>query len=73
MATSLSAVTRPGIKPIKQVELYKKWWPFVPHQSCDQICPRPTDEVLEEVRNEKNSKARDRTARKKRAGRGGGS
>jgi hypothetical protein len=69
MAASLSAVTRPGIKPIKQVELYKKWRPFVPHQFRDQICPRPTDEVLEAVRNEKNSKARDRTARKKRGGR----
>jgi hypothetical protein len=37
----------PGIKPIKQVELYKKWRPFIPSQFCDEICPRPSDESLQ--------------------------
>jgi hypothetical protein len=53
-AVSLSAITCPGIKPIKQVELYKKWQLFIPHQFHYQICPRPTDEGLKVVRNEKN-------------------
>jgi hypothetical protein len=68
-AASLSAITCPGIKPIKQVELYKKWQLFIPHQFHYQICLRPTDEGLEVVRNEKKSKLRGRTARKKRGGR----
>ena len=56
----------PGIKPIKQVELYKKWWPFIPSQFRDEICPRPSDEVIASVKNDRNKKARDRTAKKRR-------
>jgi hypothetical protein len=52
-AASLAVLPCPGIKPIKQVELYKKWQPFVPSMFHDEICPRPSDEVLEAVRNEK--------------------
>jgi hypothetical protein len=40
----------PGIKPIKYVELYKKWRPFVPHQFREEICPRPSDEVIASVK-----------------------
>jgi hypothetical protein len=56
---------RPGIKPIKQVELYKKWRPFVPHQFREEICPRPSDEVIASVKNDRNNKARERTAKKR--------
>jgi hypothetical protein len=58
-----------GIKPTKLVELYKKWWPFVPSQFRDEICPRPSDEVIASAENNRSKKARKRTA-KKRRGRG---
>lgn len=51
---------RPGIKPIKQVKLYKKWRPFVPEPFKDEICPRPPDEILIQVGDERNKKARQR-------------
>jgi hypothetical protein len=63
--TQPTILPRPGIKPIKQVELYKKWRPFVPAQFRDEICPRPSDEVLNSVKNDRNSKARARTARRR--------
>jgi hypothetical protein len=47
------------------VEL-KKWWPFIPSQFRDEICPRPSDEVIASVKSDRNKKARDRTAKKRR-------
>jgi hypothetical protein len=58
---------RPGIKPIKQVELYKKWRPFIPSQFRDEIYPRPSDEVIASVKNDRNKKAREGTAKKRRS------
>lgn len=66
---NIQVLPRPGVKPIKQVELYKKWRPFIPVQYREEICPRPSDEVIASVKSERNKKARDRTAKKKRGGR----
>jgi hypothetical protein len=33
----------------KQVDLFKKWRKFVPTRFQDAICPRPPDEMLEEI------------------------
>ena len=52
----------PGIQLIKQVELYKKWRPFVPPLYQDIICPNPGLAVLELV---KQSKLQKRKARQK--------
>jgi hypothetical protein len=41
------------LRPIKQVELYKKFRPYVPRQYWDETCPKRSDEVLESVRKEK--------------------
>jgi len=61
----LKQLTPPGIKPIKQVELWKKWRKFVPRQYWVDICPEPSEEVKAKVaadfsnkRNKRNGTAR---------------
>ena len=49
-------ITPPGVKPIKQVELYTKWRPVVPEEFRDHICPKPPDHVLELVKKQKAEK-----------------
>jgi hypothetical protein len=51
-AYKLETLNAPGLRPIKQVELYKKFPPFVPPCYWDETCPRPSDEVLAMVKNE---------------------
>ena len=55
----------PGLKPIKQVELWKKWGQYIPEDERDELCPKPTDDVIKKVAAEKASKAK--TAQRKRA------
>jgi hypothetical protein len=50
-AYNLDTLKAPGISPIKQVELYKKFRHFVPRCYWDKTCPRPSDEVLVMVKN----------------------
>jgi chromatin remodeling complex protein RSC6 len=52
----LQTLKPPGLRPIKQVELYKKFCPYVPRQYWDETCPKPSDEVLESVRKERADK-----------------
>ena len=71
---SLNPVQAPGMKAIKQVELYTKWRSFVPAEFADEICPKPPDEVLENVQKERSKKNRERNAKKRATtscGRGG--
>lgn len=46
----------PGLAEIKQVELFTKWRAFVPEEVRDDICPKPCQEVLDKVKNEKKEK-----------------
>jgi hypothetical protein len=59
--------TRPGLREIKQVELYTKWRKFVPSQYRDIICPKTSDDVLGRVNTDRAVKAKQRagTAGKK--------
>jgi hypothetical protein len=50
------ALEPPGLKEIKQVELYQKWRKFVPDEFQDEICPKPSDEVLNKIKEEKRKK-----------------
>ncbi len=61
----LKPVAAPGMKEIKQVELYTKWRKFVPAEFSDEICPKPSDEILEKVQKERSAKNRERNAKKK--------
>ena len=47
---------RPGLRGIKQVDLYQKWGPLVPLEFCDEICPKPSDKIMKSVKEERNSK-----------------
>jgi hypothetical protein len=38
---------KPGLKPIKECELFFKYWQHVPEEHKDECCPRPSDEVLQ--------------------------
>ena len=57
----------PGLKPIKQVKLYKKWWPLVPDEYKDDICPKPHDSVFEILKKEKADKQKAKKVPKKNA------
>ncbi len=46
----------PGIKPIKQVGLWKKWGKFIPHHERQELCPKPSDEVIQFVASERTAK-----------------
>jgi hypothetical protein len=51
-ALKLQTVKAIGLCPIKQVELYNKFRPFVPHEYLEDTCPRPSHEVLAQVEDE---------------------
>lgn len=71
----LKSIPAPGIKPIKQVELYTKWRKFVPDSFQDEICPKPSTDIINQVTSDKRQKNRERASKKRprvRAGRGGG-
>jgi hypothetical protein len=54
--TVLETLKPPGLRPIKQVKLYKKFWPYVPRKYWAETCPKPTGEVIDSVRKERSNK-----------------
>jgi hypothetical protein len=60
----VAALKLPGLRPIKQVELYKKFRPFFPRRFWDETCPKPSDEVLLQVKDETAKKRRQKTSSK---------
>ena len=50
----------PGLNELKQVELYTKWRKIVPKEHWESTCPKPRQEILDRVKNEKKVKARKR-------------
>ena len=51
----------PGVKEIKQVELYRKWRPYIPQYAQDITCPKPDDAIhlrhKDTVKVKRNAKA----------------
>ena len=47
---------RPGLRDIKQVDLYEKWGPLVPAQFRDEICPKPSNKIIKSVKEERKAK-----------------
>jgi hypothetical protein len=43
---SLQTLKAPGLRDIKQVELYNKWWQYVDPQYVDEMCPEPSATVI---------------------------
>ena len=57
-------IKAPGIKPIKQVDLYKKWGPLVPDEFREVICPKPCERILKVVAEERATKQRAKVSKK---------
>ena len=53
---TLTTLKPPGIKPIKKVELSKKWGPLVPEEYRNEFCKAAEEEDLEVVRLAKKKK-----------------
>ena len=47
---------RPGLRNIKQVDLYHKWGPLIPEEFRDEICPKPSDKIIKSVKDERKAK-----------------
>ena len=56
MVDDLIMMKTPGIKEIKQVEMYQKWRPLLPEYAKDITCPKPIDRVIENIRSQKSRK-----------------
>ena len=65
MEEELVQLVPTGLKPIKQVELYKKWRPLLPEEFRDTMCPRPSDEVINLIKERNREKRRTSTKQKK--------
>jgi hypothetical protein len=55
----------PGIREIKQVELWKNWSQFVPHPHKQIICPKPPQDIIDQIRKEKSAKQKAATKKRK--------
>jgi hypothetical protein len=62
----LEELNAPGIREIKQVELWKNWRQYIPHPHKDLICPEPPQEIIERIKKEKSNKVKEKTQKRKR-------
>ena len=65
MERDLKLLTPTALKPIKQVELWKKWGPLLPEEARAITCPKPSDEVIESIKERTRMKGKERLAEKK--------
>jgi hypothetical protein len=62
---TLERLNAPGIREIKQVELWKNWSQFVPHPQKEIICPKPPQDIIDKIRKEKSAKQKAATKKRK--------
>jgi len=65
MEEELVQLVPTGLKPIKQVELYSKWRPLLPEEFRDTMCPKPSEEVINLIKERNKEKRRTSTKQKK--------
>jgi hypothetical protein len=63
MATELESLPAPGLREIKQVELYTKYRPLVPEMYRDELCPKPSDEILKRIAKQKDDKRKSKRSK----------
>jgi hypothetical protein len=63
-AYTIETLTPPGLRPIKQVKIWKKFRPFVLRQYWDELCPRPIVEVILQVKDDTAQKRKHNMGRK---------
>ena len=57
--------TKPGLREIKQVELYTKYLPLVPEEFREECWPKPAQEVREREKNKRKAKGKIKRDEKK--------
>ena len=61
-------IPKVGLKDVKAVELYKKFYPLIPSefkQDFLKMSPPPSVDIMDKVKAERNKKAREKTQKKK--------
>ena len=53
------------LRPIKQVELWKKWGPLLPEEARKVTCPKPSQEVIDSIKERNREKTRQKKNIKK--------
>ena len=53
---TMQPMIKPGLKPIKQIELATKWRPLVPKEFHDDVCPIPPKALLDKFKEDKSTK-----------------
>ena len=56
MEENLEELVPTPLKPIKQVELWKKWAPLIPKEFRADTCPKPSDEVINSIKERNREK-----------------
>jgi hypothetical protein len=57
----------PGLRPIKQAELYNNFRRYIPAEYQDELCPMPPIEVLENQRKERSDRAKSKRSMKRKS------
>ena len=65
MELNLEELNPTPLKPIKQVELWKKWAPLIPEKYRADTCPKPTDAIINSIKERNREKTKNRTMQKK--------
>ena len=60
--TEPKVLNPPGLREIKQVELFTKFRPLIPEEFREELCPRPPDNVLAKISSDRREKGRKRRA-----------
>ena len=63
--TVIEVLTRPGINPYKQVELFKNYVKLMDEESAKITCPNPSEEVWDFVKAEKKTTKIEKCGRKR--------
>ena len=56
---SPTVLKAPGLREIKQVELFKNYRNLIPEEYRDELCPKLSDEVLRRVKGDTNEKKKE--------------
>jgi len=65
MELDLKQLVPTPLKPIKQVELWKKWAPLLPEEARNITCPKPSQEVIDSIKERNRLKTRKKSSEKK--------
>ena len=64
MEENLEELVSTTLKPIKQVELWKKWVPLIPEKYRADTCLKPTEAIINSIKERNREKSKIRTRQK---------